>query len=58
MTKRRHGILQAYLEQEAEGAGQAAQAEWLASPGAAETGGAAAVVAASVEAAVEKPTAG
>lgn len=50
--------MDAYLEQEVGGEGQAARAEWLEGLGAAETGGAAAAAAASVEAAAGKPTAG
>lgn len=51
-------VMDAYLEQEVGGEGQAARAEWLEGLGAAETGGAAAAAAASVEAAAGKPTAG
>lgn len=50
--------MNAYLEQEVEGEGQAARAELSEGLGAAKTGGAAAVTAASVKAAAEKPTAG
>lgn len=51
-------IINTYLEQGAGGEGRAAQAELWEGLGAAKTGGAAAVTAASVKAAVEKPTAG
>lgn len=51
-------VMDAYLEQEVGGEGQAARAELLEGLGAAEIGGAAAAAAASVEAAAGKPTAG
>lgn len=51
-------LLESCLGQGAGGEGQTAQAESLGGLGAAKTGRAAAVTAASVEAAAEKPTAG
>lgn len=50
--------MDAYLEQEVGGEGQAARAELLEGLAAGETGGAAAAAAASEEAAAGKPTAG
>lgn len=51
-------IINAYLEWEVGGEGRAALAGWLEGPGAAKTGGVAAVTAASVKVAAGKPTAG
>lgn len=51
-------LLESCLERGVGGEGQAAPAELLEGLGAAKTGGAAAVTAASVKAAAEKPTAG